>query len=62
MGAAELRAVLGHEVWKVSLEAGEYAQSEICVLEIQAPEINLLKEKRFPFPGNANAGCKLFYH
>lgn len=26
MGAAEVHAVLGHEVWKVSLEAGEYAQ------------------------------------
>lgn len=38
MGAAELHAVLGHEVWKVSPEAGEYAQCEICVLEIKALE------------------------
>lgn len=38
VAAAELHSVLGHEVWKGSLEAGEHAQSEICGLEIKASE------------------------
>lgn len=38
VGAAELHTVLGHEVWKGSLETGEYSQSEVCLLGITAPE------------------------
>ena len=44
VGAAELHTVLGQEVWKGLLEAGEYAQSEIHVLKIKTPE-----EKSQPF-------------
>lgn len=52
LGAGELPAGLGLELWKGSLEAGEHAQSEIWDLETKAPEGKgeSFKQKAFPFP------------